>query len=77
MKELLEMMARALVDSPDEVSIEEVDEGETLTFKITVAEPDMGKIIGKEGKVANAIRAIIKAAAIRLRLEKKVLVKIG
>jgi hypothetical protein len=65
MKELVETIAKALVDAPDQVVVtEQVSEkGVLLTLK--VAETDIGKVIGKQGKVANAIRSVVKAAGIR------------
>ncbi len=74
MKELVETIAKALVDNPDEVRVEEV-EGDGLTeVKLRVAPSDMGKVIGRSGKIAKAIRAIVKAAS--AKNEKKVFVDI-
>ncbi len=74
MKELVETIAKALVDNPDEVRVEEV-EGDGLTeVKLRVAPSDMGKVIGRAGKIAKAIRAIVKAAS--AKNEKKVFVDI-
>lgn len=65
MKELVETIAKALVDHPDEVKVtEEVSEKGTL-ITLTVAKDDTGKVIGKQGRVANAIRAVAKAAGLR------------
>lgn len=65
MKELVETIAKALVDAPDQVSVtEQVSEKGTLVT-LKVAEGDIGKVIGKQGKVANAIRSVVKAAGIR------------
>ena len=62
MKELVEYIIKALVDKPEEVSISET-EGETVTIlEIRVAQDDAGKVIGREGRIANAIRTIVKAA---------------
>lgn len=66
MKEVLEIIAKALVDNPDEVSIKEIDNGDsTITFELRVAENDMGKVIGKQGRIAKALRTVVKAAASR------------
>ncbi|MDY4976306.1 MAG: KH domain-containing protein [Clostridia bacterium] len=66
MKELLETIARALVDSPDEVNVTQIDkEDGSIVLELRVAGDDMGKVIGKQGRIAKAIRAVIKSAAIR------------
>ncbi len=63
MKELVEYIARSLVDNPDAVSVSET-QGESITIiEIRTAPEDSGKVIGREGRIANAIRAIVKAAA--------------
>ncbi len=65
MKELVETIAKALVDSPDQVKVtEEVNEKGTL-ITLSVAKEDIGKVIGKQGRVANAIRSVVKAVAIK------------
>ena len=64
MKELLEKIARSLVDNPDEVSVTKVDNGNSLILELRVAEEDMGKVIGKQGRIAKAIRVVMKAAAV-------------
>lgn len=65
MKELVETIAKALVDSPDQVKVtEEVNEKGTL-ITLSVAKEDIGKVIGKQGRVANAIRSVVKAVGIR------------
>ncbi|MBO7363739.1 MAG: KH domain-containing protein [Lachnospiraceae bacterium] len=65
MKELVETIAKALVDSPEEVTVtEQVNEKGTLVT-LQVAKDDIGKVIGKQGRVANAIRSVVKAAGIR------------
>jgi len=74
MKELLENIAKALVDNPDQVSVTEVDGEESLVLELRVAEEDMGKVIGKQGRIARAIRVVMKAAAIKEN--KKVVVEI-
>ena len=64
MKEVLEIIAKALVDNPDKVDITEVNnEDNSITLELRVAESDMGKVIGKQGRIAKAIRAVVKAAA--------------
>ena len=65
MKELIEYIARAIVDNPDEVSVREEEQGDTVTYYLEVAEADMGKVIGKQGRIANAMRALLKVAAAR------------
>lgn len=63
MKELVEIIARALVDNPEEVVVTETDNGQELLLELKVAESDMGKVIGKQGRIAKAIRSVVKAAA--------------
>ena len=65
MKELLEFIARELVDEPDEVQVEEVDDDRGVLLTLRVAKDDMGKVIGRGGRTARAIRSIMKAAAVR------------
>ena len=65
MKELVEVIAKALVDNPDAVSVTEKEEGEETVLKLTVDPSDMGKVIGKQGRIAKAIRSVVKAAASR------------
>ena len=74
MKDLLEFLTKALVEDPEAVQVEELEEDGDLVFEITVADEDLGRVIGKGGRVANAIRAISKAAAVRL--ERRVIVDI-
>lgn len=74
MKELLETIARALVDNPDEVTVNEVEGEKSLILELKVAKDDMGKVIGKHGRIAKAIRTVIKAASIRSN--KRVVVEI-
>lgn len=66
MKELVVQMARALVDSPDEVSVKEVDGERTTVFELRVASSDLGKVIGKQGKTARAMRTILGAAGTKI-----------
>ncbi|MBQ7066632.1 MAG: KH domain-containing protein [Lachnospiraceae bacterium] len=63
MKELVEVIAKALVDNPDEVVVTEKTEGKTLVVELHVAQADMGKVIGKQGRIAKAIRSVVKAAS--------------
>ena len=74
MKELVEVIAKALVDNPDEVVVTEKEEGEHVTIELRVASSDMGKVIGKQGRIAKAIRSVVKAAL--LNENKKVDVEI-
>ena len=74
MTELLEFLVRALVEDPGAVVVEELEEDGDLVYEITVAEDDLGRVIGKGGRVANAIRTIAKAAAVRL--DRRVIVDI-
>lgn len=63
MKELVEVVAKALVDHPDEVVVTEKNEGRNIIIELHVAPSDMGKVIGKQGRIAKAIRAVVKAAS--------------
>ena len=63
MKELVEVIAKSLVDNPDEVVVTEKENGKTLLVELKVAPADMGKVIGKQGRIAKAIRSVVKAAA--------------
>jgi uncharacterized protein len=72
--ELLEFLVKALVEDPAAVVVEELEEDGDLVYEITVADDDLGRVIGKGGRVANAIRTIAKAAAIRL--DRRVIVDI-
>lgn len=65
MGELVEYIAKALVDNPDEVSVNEVEGSQSIIIELKVAPEDMGKIIGKQGRIAKAIRTVVKAAAIK------------
>jgi hypothetical protein len=66
MKELIEYIAKALVDHPDQVVVTEASLERTLIYELKVAPGDQGKVIGKEGRTAKAIRAILAAAAMKL-----------
>jgi uncharacterized protein len=74
MRELVEFLARALVDDPGAVRVEEFEENGDIVLEITVAEDDVGRVIGRGGRIANAIRALAKAAAVRE--ERRVIVEI-
>ena len=74
MKELVEVIAKALVDNPDEVVVTESMKGEDTLIELKVAPADMGKVIGKQGRIAKAIRSVVKAAA--SKEDKKVVVDI-
>ncbi len=63
MKDILEVLIKNLVDNPDEVSITEKTESKAICYEVKVSKNDMGKVIGKQGKMAKAIRSIIKAVA--------------
>ena len=65
MKDLVEVIARALVDNPDEVVVTEKVEGKNIVIELHVAPSDMGKVIGKQGRIAKAIRTVMRAAATR------------
>ena len=74
MKELVEVIAKALVDDPDSVVVNERVEKKTTVLEVRVADSDMGKVIGKKGRIAMAIRSVVKAAA--AKEDKKVVVDI-
>lgn len=75
MKELVEVLAQSLVDHPEEVSVTETENEGEIILSLNVAADDMGKVIGKQGRIAKAIRAMVKAAA--SKTDKKVVVEIG
>ena len=74
MKELVEVIAKALVDNPEEVVVTESMKGEDTLIELKVSPADMGKVIGKQGGIAKAIRSVVKAAA--SKEDKKVIVEI-
>jgi predicted RNA-binding protein YlqC (UPF0109 family) len=74
MKELIEVIAKALVDNPDEVVVTEKETDRAIVVELKVAPTDMGKVIGKQGRIAKAIRSVVKAAA--NKSEQKVIVDI-
>lgn len=63
MKELVEIIAKSIVDHPEKVDVKETEDGNGITVLLTVSEDDMGKVIGKQGRIAKAIRTVVKAAA--------------
>ena len=65
MKELVEYVARGLVEHPERVSVAEIPEGGVTIYELEVAPDDMGKIIGRQGRMINALRTLVKAAAVR------------
>ena len=75
MKELITYLAKSLVDQPDAVVVTEEENEETIVYTLSVAEDDMGRVIGKHGKIAKAIRTVIKAASVNTG--KKVIVDIA
>lgn len=74
MKDLLEVIAKSLVDYPESVDVREVDGEQAVTLELRVADGDMGKVIGKKGRIAQSIRTVIQAAA--SRENKRVIVEI-
>jgi hypothetical protein len=67
MKELIEIIAKALVDYPEQVEVREVEGQATTVLELRVAQPDLGKVIGKKGRTARAIRTILSAAGMKLK----------
>ena len=67
MRELLELIARSLVDHPDDVSVSEFVEGDETFFEVRVAPDDLGKVIGRQGRTARALRTLLGAAGMKLR----------
>ncbi len=74
LKDLVEVIAKALVDHPEEVHVNEVEGERSIILELKVAPDDMGKVIGKQGRIAKAIRTVVKAAA--TREDKRVVVEI-
>ncbi|TJX67031.1 KH domain-containing protein [Soehngenia saccharolytica] len=74
MGELVEFIAKSLVDNPDEVRVNEIEGSQSVIIELRVAPEDMGKVIGKQGRIAKAIRTVVKAAAIKQN--KRVVVEI-
>ncbi len=67
LRELVEYLARGLVDHPEEVVVEEVEEPDALVLELKVAEQDLGKVIGKQGRTAKALRTVLSAASSKMR----------
>ena len=74
MKELVEVIAKSLVDYPDEVQVTETENDKPVVLELKLAQTDMGKVIGKQGRIAKAIRTVVKAAA--SKEDRKVIVEI-
>ena len=74
MKDLVEVIAKSLVDNPSEVHVNEIQGEQDLILELKVAPEDMGKVIGKQGRIAKAIRTVVKAAA--LNKDQKIVVEI-
>lgn len=74
MKELLEFIAKSMVTNPDAIEVQETEKESVIVLELHVAQEDMGKVIGKQGRIAKAIRTVVKAAA--SRENKKVVVEI-
>ena len=74
MKDLVEVIAKSLVEHPEEVVVTEKESGKTTVIELKVAQSDMGKVIGKQGRIAKAIRTVVKAAGIHE--DKKIIVEI-
>ena len=74
MKELVEVIAKSLVDYPDEVQVTETENDKAVVLELKVAQSDMGKVIDKQGRIAKAIRTVVKAAA--SKEDRKVIVEI-
>jgi predicted RNA-binding protein YlqC (UPF0109 family) len=74
MKEIVEVIAKALVENPDQVKVTETEKEDSILLELSVAPSDMGKVIGKSGKIAKAIRSVVKAAS--SKSDKKVIVEI-
>ena len=67
LRDLVDYLARGLVDHPEEVEVEEIEEPDALVFELKVAEQDLGKVIGKQGRTAKALRTILSAASAKTR----------
>jgi len=74
MKDLILLIAKNLVDNPDAVTVTEIETDRNTTYELRVAQEDMGKVIGKQGKIANAIRSVVKAAA--YKSDKRIFIEI-
>lgn len=67
MKDLIHFIARALVDNPDQVSVEEIEGDQTSVLELKVAKEDLGKVIGKQGRTARALRTVLSAGATKVK----------
>jgi predicted RNA-binding protein YlqC (UPF0109 family) len=67
LRDLVDFLARGLVDHPEQVEVEEIEEPDALVFELKVAEADLGKVIGKQGRTAKALRTILSAASAKSR----------
>ena len=65
MKDLLEFLARSLVDHPEQVRVEETETSDGVLLRLSVAKEDVGKVIGKQGRIARALRTVVKASAVK------------
>jgi hypothetical protein len=74
MKDLILLIVKNLVDNPDAVSVTEIETEKNVTYELRVASDDMGKVIGKQGRIANSIRSVVKAAA--YKSDKRVFIEI-
>jgi len=74
LKELVEVIAKALVDHPEMVKVREIENERSIVLELTVAPEDMGKVIGRNGRIARAIRTVVKSSS--AKLDKKVIVEI-
>ena len=74
MKDLILLIAKNLVDNPDAVTVTEIETDRNTTYELRVAQEDMGKVIGKQGRIANAIRSVVKAAA--YKSDKRIFIEI-
>ena len=73
MKELVEVIAKALVDNPSEVVVTEKRDGKNIVVELRVAQSDMGKVIGKQGRIAKAIRSVVKAASAKEHVDVEII----
>ena len=73
MKELVEVIAKALVDNPGEVVVTEKTDGQNVVIELHVAQSDMGKVIGKQGRIAKAIRSVVKAASTKEHVDVEII----
>ena len=73
MKELVEVIAKALVDNASEVVVTEKRDGKNLVIELHVAQSDMGKVIGKQGRIAKAIRSVVKAASVKEHVDVEII----